>query len=168
MSKYLYTERGFVKPEKEKPIRASYDKHGFKAKEFFDEDMGSFETNAATLVAIPAADPSKFIVGNWYEEDRDFKIDMDYTKGIGSERFPIAIHIEPSKEPSEESKPTYEQVSAQLLRAKQRTKELETELERRNKLLEHDLKLDHRLVMPGVSEIEQEENWQHYKKKHNL
>jgi hypothetical protein len=47
-------------------------------------------------------------------------------------------------------------------------REESTEIERRNKLLEDDLKRQCRLNMPGISEAEQENVWQAYKEKHRL
>lgn len=42
------------------------------------------------------------------------------------------------------------------------------EIERRNKLLEENMKLGMRLNMPGISEQEQESTWQDYKRRNNL
>lgn len=47
-------------------------------------------------------------------------------------------------------------------------REVNAEIDRRNKLLEDDLKRQCRLNMPGISEAEQENVWQAYKGKHRL
>lgn len=44
----------------------------------------------------------------------------------------------------------------------------QNEIDRRNKLLEDDLKRQCRLNMPGISEQDQESAWQAFKTKHNL
>ena len=44
----------------------------------------------------------------------------------------------------------------------------EAEIERRNKIIEQNLKLGMRLNMPGISEQEQEATWQHFKNRNNL
>lgn len=44
----------------------------------------------------------------------------------------------------------------------------QVEINRRNKILEDDLKRQCRLNMPGISEQEQEAAWQAFKAKHNL
>lgn len=44
----------------------------------------------------------------------------------------------------------------------------QAEIDRRNKLLEDDLKRQCRLNMPGISEQDQEAAWQSFKTKHNL
>lgn len=176
LSKYLYTERGFVKPE----IKESFQNWPRGDDAIFEHDIvlkmkqdnAKWKSHLVNLPTIPAADTSKFIVGNWYEEGKDFVLEKEET---GVERKIYACLVEPSQGLSEEDKGKEMQelertelrkeaekvygddpnnwggqrdgyvngviaersrninLAAQLLIAKQRIKELETELFSKNK-----------------------------------
>lgn len=109
MSKYLYTERGFVKPERDQPNTMNY--CGGPSNENYRYDLCGYGHYINSLPAVPAADPSKFIVGNWYEEGKDFMIDKDYILPSGdglqiAVKLPYTKDEEPSQGLSEEGKPS--------------------------------------------------------------